>query len=262
MDLREIKKRDELIIQKRHPWEIARVNVVKDLLKRNFSHYDGKAILDIGCGDTFVVEELALYLKNSDFYAIDTAFTDEVMEVYRNKISNPNIHLFKSLEEALLVIQKEVALITLLDVVEHIEDDIQFLSNLSKSNFMTNETEILITVPAFQSLFCSHDTFLGHYRRYTNGLLQKHIEKSGLKKVSAGYFFSSLLLPRVFQVWKEKLSPDENQTTGLVEWNGSKAKTKFISNILFFDYKIGRFFKYFGLNIIGLSNYMICKKSV
>lgn len=262
MDLREVHKRNELIVQNRHPWEIARVKVIKDLLKKNSSLHNGKTILDIGCGDTFVVEELANFLTNSTFLAIDTAFNDELIATFNNKINTNNIRLFKTLNDAIPFIQNEVSLVTLLDVVEHVENDVDFLRSITNENYITSNTEILITVPAFQSLFCSHDTFLGHFRRYTNISLEKSIVLAGLKITDKGYFFMLLLCPRLLNVLKEKINPNNTHTTGLVEWMGGNLITKLISSLLYFDYKLGRGFKKLGLNVIGLSNYAICKKIV
>lgn len=262
MDLREAHKRNEIIVQNRHPWEIARVKVIKNLLKKNCSLHNGKTIIDIGCGDTFVVEELASFLTNSTFFAIDTAFNDELINTFNKKMNSTNIQLFKTLTEATSFIQNEVSLVTLLDVVEHVENDVDFLKSIANEKFICSRTEILITVPAFQSLFCSHDTFLGHFRRYTNNSLKKTIALAGLKPASSGYFFMSLLIPRILNVLKEKLNHNRKNTTGLVEWKRAKSASKLISFILYFDYKFGRWLKKLGINVVGLSNYAICKKIV
>ena len=86
---------------------------------------------------------------------------------------------------------------------------------VQSKNFVQNETIWFITVPAFQNLFCTHDVFLGHYRRYDNQMLISHTEKANLKTLDVGYFFMSLLLPRYLQVKKEKSNQSLPATTGL-----------------------------------------------
>jgi len=121
----------------------------------------------------------------------------------------------------------------------------------------------MITVPAYQSLFCSHDHFLGHYRRYTNRSLKQTIEKAGFEKLKLGYFFFSLLMPRILQTLKERISkPDlSKSTTGLVEWGGGKGITSIIKGVLRLDHRITHGIKMLtGLSLPGLSNYILCKR--
>jgi hypothetical protein len=237
--------------------------VVNSLLQGVLINKEGFTILDIGCGDIFFISELSKIYPKSSFYAIDIAFTDDILESLQNEIKNKNIYLFKSIDEALAHLKKPADLVLLLDVVEHIEYDEEFLKSLSINKSIDSDTKIIITVPAYQSLFCSHDHFLGHFRRYTNSSLNNVIEKSGFTKIKLGYFFSMLIPPRIIQVWKEKLlKPDlKNKTTGLVEWNSGSTITQLIKNILLVDFKItNALHKFLGIKLPGLSNYILCKK--
>ena len=101
MDLREVESRGEIISTNRHPWEDARIEVVKLMLKRYKSEFKNKVILDIGCGDTHVVESLSLFFTESEFYAIDTAFNNDLLLDYENKLKGTSISLFKTLDEAI-----------------------------------------------------------------------------------------------------------------------------------------------------------------
>jgi hypothetical protein len=261
MDLVEAKNRKEGNVA-RHPWELARFEVINSLLKGTLKNEEGFNVLDIGCGDIFFVSKLSDLYPHVSFYAIDTAFTDEMISEMKNKVGSRKIYLFKTLEEAQLHLKGTAGLVLLLDVVEHIGEDKAFLKHLHSSRSVDANTRIMITVPAYQSLFCSHDRFLGHFRRYTNKTLLSTIESAGFRKVKMGYFFFSLVPPRVMQVWKEKLSRGEKEdTTGLVEWNKGSLITGLIKNILIFDHKVTRFIKRVsGIDLPGLSNYIICAK--
>ncbi len=261
MDLVEVKNRKKEIA--RHPWELARFEIVRSLLHAHIRNEENYSVLDIGCGDIFFISSLANYYPKVTFYAVDIAFTDEIMAQLEGTINGKNIFLFKTLDEANKHLKKPADLVLLLDVVEHIEKDVEFLKWLYGHPSISSQTLFMITVPAYQSLFCSHDHFLGHYRRYTNNSLKKTIETSGFQKVKLGYFFFSLLLPRILQVFKEKLSkPDlTKSTTGLVEWSGGTGVTGFIKGVLLLDHKITHGIKVVtGLSIPGLSNYILCKK--
>jgi hypothetical protein len=261
MDLVEVSKKSKFT-SIRHPWEMARLEVVNYIVSDTLKNEKTFTVLDIGCGDIFFITELSKKYPLINFYAIDIAFTDELIEAYKKQAGN-KIHLFKSLEEASLHMDKPADLVLLLDVIEHIENDVSFLNNLCHHKRIGAETQIIITVPAFQGLFCSHDHFLGHYRRYNNQNLEKTILEAGFSKIKKGYFFTLLILPRLLQVVKESISrPNkDSETTGLVEWNKGKVISGIIKNVLINDYKVGEFIKKtMGLNIPGLSNYILCKK--
>lgn len=261
MDLRESRSRDTAPAT-RHPWELARLEVVYRLLSRTIGKKNIGNILDLGCGDTFFVEQFAQRFDGRSFAAVDIAFDDEIKTSYEERLKGKPIHLFDSLQKAQDDFKSEVNLVLLLDVIEHIEHDIEFLSSLKNYPFIKKDAWVIITVPAYQSLFCSHDRFLGHYRRYTNKMLEEHVRAAGYIPREAGYFFSSLLLPRYLQVRKEKKKGPDKETTGLVEWSGSPFKTALLKNILLFDFEMSRAAGLFGFRLPGLSNYMICQRSV
>jgi len=50
-------------------------------------------------------------------------------------------------------------------------------------------TQFLISVPAFQFLWSSHDEFLEHRRRYTLASLKRAVEAAGLEPLKSRYFF-------------------------------------------------------------------------
>ena len=261
MDLVEAKGKT---IISRHPWEQARLFVIKKLIFKNILLQKDSIVLDIGCGDTYVVENLANQFPDVKFYAIDIAFTNELMDEYKRKLSVKNVFLFRALEDVPIIKSEKSSLVLLTDVIEHIQDDIKFMSELTQHETIGHKTIFIITVPAYQSLFCSHDVFLGHYRRYTNKSLRKNLSEAGLHTEKSGYFFSSLLPMRILQVLKEKVNnvKKEQATTGLVQWGKGKTISSLLKVVLLMDFEISFFLKKIGLNIPGLSNYAICKKSV
>lgn len=259
MDLREVK------ISKsngRHPWELARCKVVTDLVRRFVPHVKNQEteLLDIGCGDTWLIEQLSKTFNKAKFTAVDIAFTKELLEEYRARLNPSTFAVYESLEEAFENNPKKIDLVLLLDVIEHIEDDISFLKWIqSFTENINRDTYFLITVPAFQSLFCQHDIFLGHYRRYTNKSLIAHIDDAGLESIKAGYFFSSLLAPRFIVALKERLSNSTKNVKGVGDWK-RKPTDFFVKAVLWADYKIAASIQKVGISLPGLSNYVLCKK--
>lgn len=86
--------------------------------------------------------------------------------------------------------------VMMLDVLEHIEDDKDFLKTLKEK--MKTGGRILITVPAFRKLWSSEDDTAGHFRRYTYDCLYETAKSAGFKIIYINYFFGFLYLPIYF----------------------------------------------------------------
>lgn len=244
----------------RHPWELARFEAVKHLIstKLRYSYESDGTILDIGSGDIFVTKKLAENFIKTKFLNVDTAYTSELIKRLSENLKD-NILLYKSLENAASENHGFSNVVLLLDVIEHIDDDIGFLKYIQKSPLIGEESKFIITVPAFQSLFCEHDQLLKHYRRYTIKMLKQHIEYAGLKVVESGYFFTTLLLPRIMSVCLEKIIKPGN-AKGVSNWKSGKIITHIFKTILVIDFKLNQIFKKIKLQFPGLSCYIICTK--
>ena len=71
----------------------------------------------------------------------------------------------KSLAYCGEIASTDADLVLLMDVLEHMTDDVTLLREYVER--VTSGTRFLITVPAFGFLWSGHDEFLRHYRRYT-----------------------------------------------------------------------------------------------
>jgi 2-polyprenyl-3-methyl-5-hydroxy-6-metoxy-1,4-benzoquinol methylase len=87
--------------------------------------------------------------------------------------------------------------VIMLDVLEHIEDDIACLHEARR---VLNRGGIaVLTVPAHQFLFSNWDKVLGHHRRYSKSLLQLVFRNAGFQPILISYhnilsFFPALIL--------------------------------------------------------------------
>jgi len=261
MDLKELRAGKTIENKGHHPWEFARFEVVHSLLKKH-SKLNGLNIIDIGCGDTFFLETLSSRLKNCNYYGVDTAFDNELISFLKKRLSDKNIKLSKNISK-LEKDNTKADIVFLLDVIEHLEDDLGFLTTIKDSATFTNNTLLFITVPAFNLLYISRDKWLGHYRRYTLKGLKNILTKSNLRVMHSGYFFTNLFIARFINSLIEKIiKPDLNKITGIGNWKERKLIDTFIKNSLVIDFRIFSIFKYFGFNIPGLSCFAICKKQL
>lgn len=243
----------------RHPWEIARLWVLRRLIASQVQLVPGSSVVDVGCGDAFVVGELARAFPDTQFYGIDAAFTP-VSAAERQQTLPPNVRLFHDLDALPAV--APAALVLLMDVIEHIEDDHAFLTDLRRREFVGSDTRLMVTVPAFQWLFSSHDVFLKHFRRYTNRQLQDRLQGAGLHVIEIGYFFATLLPLRILGVIAERVSPPPAAAgTGLSEYSGSRATTQVLAALLKADALASLALRRIGVTVPGMSNYAICRTS-
>jgi len=83
-------------------------------------------------------------------------------------------------------------LVAVLDVVEHIEDDVAALAGMR--SLLRPGGKILIAVPAHQWMWSAHDVVNHHHRRYSKTTLKAAIAQAGLVPERLGYF-NSLLFP-------------------------------------------------------------------
>lgn len=81
--------------------------------------------------------------------------------------------------------------VTLMDVLEHQEDDRLFMADLAER--MDPGTTLLLTVPAMPFLWSDWDAMLGHYKRYTKKSLRAAIDSLPLEIEEESYLFPELI---------------------------------------------------------------------
>ena len=91
--------------------------------------------------------------------------------------------------------------VLLLDVIEHVDDDVATLSAARAG--VAEGGLLVVTVPAYRWLWSGHDEVLGHRRRYTARELRTAVERAGFRVVRVSYF-NTLLFPFLVVVrgWK------------------------------------------------------------
>ncbi|HEY1588298.1 MAG TPA: class I SAM-dependent methyltransferase, partial [Rhodanobacter sp.] len=94
-------------------------------------------------------------------------------------------------------------LICLFDVLEHIEQDTETLVALRP--LLAKGGRILITIPAGQWLYGSHDRFLHHKRRYSPRQLRSKLADARLRSVRLSHFNTILFPLAVVARLKDKL---------------------------------------------------------
>ncbi|HVT11940.1 MAG TPA: methyltransferase domain-containing protein [Fimbriimonadaceae bacterium] len=110
------------------------------------------------------------------------------------------------------------AAIIALDVFEHIEDDGKAFAEAYRS--LAPGGILVLSVPAFQSLWGPHDVALMHFRRYTRGELNAKLVKAGFRierlSYSVFFLFPIVVIVRFFE--KRKKGPAKASLVALPKW--------------------------------------------
>ncbi len=246
--------------QPRHPWERSRVKVVANLLKPLFADKKGKLhILDIGSGDAYMAYQLVRKFPEIHFHCVDIEYSELNKDQISKALGGSPISLYASIDAYKGKnpgVRPDVIL--LLDVIEHIDDDVAFLKGLADCGVIGRDTQLLITVPAFQSLFSAHDIFLKHYRRYTVPHLEQTLKSTGFEKVKSGYFFLSLLSARYMQK-RLNLKNNEKDQVGISSYRPVFLLDSLFEGILLVDYYTLKMLRVVGIRLPGLSCFAICR---
>jgi SAM-dependent methyltransferase len=167
----------------RHWWFRGRRRVLNKVIS-GLELQRGARILDAGCGSGRNMLELARYgevtgIELSDI-AIDAARARGVGEVVSGSVID------------MPFADGSFDLAVCLDVIEHLENDRRALRELRR--VVAPDGVLVVTVPAYQWLWSTHDTVNHHYRRYRQTTLLQAARESGWACAHATYF-NSLLLP-------------------------------------------------------------------
>jgi SAM-dependent methyltransferase len=92
-------------------------------------------------------------------------------------------------------------LVLSLDVIEHVDNDVQIIDSLFE--IVKPGGHLIVTVPAFKSLWSQHDEINHHKRRYRVKEVEQMLTSSGFTITQATYC-NSLLFPVVFAMRKGK----------------------------------------------------------
>jgi hypothetical protein len=151
--------------------------------------------------------------------------------------------------------------ILMLDVIEHVEDDVGFVGDVIDRSLAPGGW-VLVSVPAYQSLFCAHDRALRHFRRYAPNALKVVLEASGLAVVARGGLFHGLLPVRGVQVLRERALRPNATETGIGAWKGGERLTRVLTAALDAEAHLSLALGTRHLPVLpGLSTWAFCRRA-
>lgn len=162
----------------RHWWWRAREEALVRVLRRRRGSGGRLRILDVGCGDGLFFPRLA------EFGEV------EGVEPDRELIDPTGMHaskIYAAPFDRNFQPGKRYDLLLMLDVLEHLDDAPQALA--CAYSLLESRGALLLTVPAFRSIWTNHDVLNQHRTRYRRKTLFPMLRNAGFSILESNYWF-------------------------------------------------------------------------
>ncbi|HAF16047.1 MAG TPA: hypothetical protein DHU55_10890 [Blastocatellia bacterium] len=207
-------------VEESHWWFAGRRQIIKSFLERLCrdlnAHNGGRRrpplnILDVGCGTGANLEMLAQF---GEARGVDVSA--EALSFCRAR-GLENVK--QGAAEALPYEDNSFDLVTGLDVVEHLDDDLAGLKEMRR--VVRPGGHALLFVPAFMFLWGVQDDISNHRRRYTLAQLKRVVREAGFEVERATYvnvsFFAPILFGRMLmRAFRIRPASENNITIGFL----------------------------------------------
>jgi SAM-dependent methyltransferase len=193
-------------------WHRARQSIVTRLLARYVGETpDG--ILDVGCGTGATTMAIA---NGGAVLGIDLGA--EAVTSARAR----GLEVAQMDATSIGARSESFGLVVALDVLEHLDDPMAAAREFRRA--LRPGGRLLVTVPAYQWLWSSHDVALGHRRRYTRHPLRTLLQGAGFEVDICSYVMSTALPPAALMRLLERIPGrrrhDEEAESGYVDVPG------------------------------------------
>jgi SAM-dependent methyltransferase len=203
-------------VEDSHWWFVGRRAILESFLERIVqspkSEVQSPRILDVGCGTGANLEMLANF---GEAEGVDVS--DDALEFCKAK----GLKAHKGLAEKLPFENESFEVVTALDVVEHLDDDIAGLKEMHR--VLKKGGKSLIFVPAFMWLWGVQDDISNHRIRYTRKEIVERLEKAGFEIERATYanitFFAPILAGRTLMKFTG-VKPESENNINISALNG------------------------------------------
>lgn len=248
MDLREYEDRPF----RRHPWEVSRSRFFRHVLRRHVPTHEVRSVLDIGAGDGWLADRLLFELPAADATCWDSG--------YAGGMTGPSDLMHRDR----ITFTREgpdgrFDLFLFMDLIEHVDDPTEFVSDVLRHH-TTADALVLVSVPAWNGLYCGHDAAFSHRRRYSPKELRRTLEDAGLLVLISGNFFHGLLLPRLVRVAREKMGGRIDAVPKPLRWTHGDLVAKALEAALDTEASLSLRTAELGWSPPGLSTWALCRR--
>ena len=149
-------------------------------MRRLLSGAPTSIILDVGAGSGFFSRRLLSETSANEAWCVDISYGNDSDASEAGK----PVYFRRSVDMV------NADLVLLMDVLEHVDDDIGLLEHYVQR--VPSGARFLVSVPAFQFLWSGHDVFLEHKRRYRLNQIEGVVKQAGLTVKHGAYYFGAV----------------------------------------------------------------------
>ena len=196
-------------LEDRYWWFVARRRLALKLLRRAIK-VASPSVLDLGCGTGAVLAAL-----NDWAWPVGADMSRVALDLAKTRSS---FALIQADGVALPLADTCLDAVIGLDVFEHIEDDAAALVECARA--LRPGGVLVLSVPAFRSLWGPHDVALHHFRRYRRREVRERLEAAGLtpERLSYSVFFLFPVVMLVRLLEKARPGPAQASLPSVPEW--------------------------------------------
>jgi SAM-dependent methyltransferase len=208
-------------VEETHWWYVGRRRIIESLVEKICATLNNSnpRILDVGCGTGANLKMLANYGR-----AEGVDISPQAVEFCRQRgLDSVKLGAIEQLPHQ----NDSFELVTALDVIEHLDDDVAGLQEIRR--VLRPDGRVLVFVPAFMFLWGVQDDVSNHRRRYTLPSLLKAVNEAGFAIEWASYANISFFLPVLV-------------VRSVMRWLGLRAATEYGINISLMNGPFSRLF--------------------
>jgi SAM-dependent methyltransferase len=201
VDVAEIDKLARL--EQRHWWYAERRTVLRSILRDRSA--DGGWAIDVGAaagGNTQVLESLGW-----------RTMAVEYSETGARLAHSRGLRVLRADAQSLPLPDGCMSVVTALDVLEHIEDDVKAVRELRR--ILRPDGVLVVAVPADPALWSAHDDAVGHVRRYVGAELSGLLIDAGFE-IQRLWSWNVLLRPLAAQRRKKSAGSDLSEVPSVL----------------------------------------------
>lgn len=174
-------------LDQQHWWFVARRRIIASVIRRVVRPHTQARVLEVGCGTGHNLSMLG------QFGRLDACELDAIARgMASDRLGRPVLEA--RLPDLSMFPMAGYDLIALLDVLEHVPDDLDSLKAIRA--LLRPGGSLILTVPANRWMWSAHDVAHHHFRRYTKRELRRLFREAGFD-IQLYSYFNTLLFPLV-----------------------------------------------------------------